>query len=60
MQINQERQVIYKSGKIRKVAQNPHDSVHISELYAILMVLEFPEPPNIVTDFPGAERCFTY
>lgn len=31
------------------MAQSPHDSVHIVELYAILVVLDLPEPLNIVT-----------
>ena len=51
----------YKAGEISKVVQSPYRSVQKSELYAILMVLmDFTEPLNIVTDSQYAERlCYT-
>ncbi|KAL6088155.1 hypothetical protein STEG23_004627, partial [Scotinomys teguina] len=47
----------YKSGDLSKVVQSPYNSVQKAELYAILMVLmDFTEPLNIVTDSQYAER----
>ncbi|KAL6058683.1 hypothetical protein STEG23_035832, partial [Scotinomys teguina] len=47
----------YKSGDLSKVVQSPYNSVQKAELYAILMVLmDFTEPLNIVTDSQFAER----
>ena len=47
----------YKLEDLRKVEQNPYDSVQNSELHAILMILrDFKEPLNIVTDSQYAER----
>ena len=40
---------------------SPYDSVQKSELYAILIVLrDFKEPLNIVTNGKYAESCFAY
>ncbi|KAL6081333.1 hypothetical protein STEG23_037614 [Scotinomys teguina] len=47
----------YKSGDLSKVVESPYNSVQKAELYAILMVLmDFTEPLNIVTDSQYAER----
>ncbi|KAL6082528.1 hypothetical protein STEG23_004612 [Scotinomys teguina] len=47
----------YKSGDLSKVVQSPYNSVQKAELYANLMVLmDFTEPLNIVTDSQYAER----
>ncbi|KAL6093193.1 hypothetical protein STEG23_016117 [Scotinomys teguina] len=47
----------HKSGDLSKVVQSPYNSVQKAELYAILMVLmDFTEPLNIVTDSQYAER----
>ena len=47
----------YKSEHTSKVMQSPYNSVQKSELYAIVMVLmDFTEPLNIVTDSQYAER----
>ncbi|MBV2133725.1 DDE-type integrase/transposase/recombinase [Pseudomonas sp. MAP12] len=47
----------YKAGEVSKVVQSPYTSVQKAELYAILMVLmDFTEPLNIVTDSQYAER----
>ncbi|KAL6059743.1 hypothetical protein STEG23_009665, partial [Scotinomys teguina] len=47
----------YKSEDLSKVVQSPYNSVQKSELYAILLVLmDFSEPVNIVTDSQYAER----
>ena len=47
------------SESISKIIQNPHTSVQKSELYTILLVLlDFPEPIYIVTNFQYAGSCF--
>ncbi|MGE9714896.1 DDE-type integrase/transposase/recombinase [Escherichia coli] len=47
----------YKAGEVSKVVQSPYTSVQKAELYAILLVLvDFTEPLNIVTDSQYAER----
>ena len=41
--------------------QRPYGSVQKLELYTILIVvLDFPEPHNTVTDFQYAKSCCTY
>ncbi|KAL6090311.1 hypothetical protein STEG23_009234 [Scotinomys teguina] len=51
----------YKSGDLSKVVQSPYNSVQKAELYAILMVLmDFTEPLNIVTDSQYAERVILH
>ncbi|KAL6033485.1 hypothetical protein STEG23_016302 [Scotinomys teguina] len=51
----------YKSRDLSKVVQSPYNSIQKAELYAILMVLmDFTEPLNIVTDSICRESCFTY
>ena len=46
----------YKLDKLTKVTQSPYNSVQKAELYAIIMVLlDFTEPLNIITDSQYAE-----
>ena len=46
-----------KSKNLSKLDKSPYDLFQKSKLYAILMVLRnFKEPHNIVTDLPYAER----
>ena len=45
----------YKSDNLTKVTQSPYNSVQKAELYAIIMVLlDFTEPLNVITDSPYA------
>ncbi|KAL6088635.1 hypothetical protein STEG23_010424, partial [Scotinomys teguina] len=54
---NKQGKAGYKSEDLSKVVQSPYNSVQKSELYAILLVLmDFSEPLNIVTDSQYAER----
>ncbi|KAL6082707.1 hypothetical protein STEG23_019019 [Scotinomys teguina] len=54
---NKQGKAGYKSEDLSKVVQCPYNSVQKSELYAILLVLmDFSEPLNIVTDSQYAER----
>ncbi|KAL6087154.1 hypothetical protein STEG23_023411, partial [Scotinomys teguina] len=54
---NKQGKAGYKSEDLNKVVQSPYNSVQKSELYAILLVLmDFSEPLNIVTDSQYAER----
>ena len=54
---NKSEKVGYKSEELSKVEQSPYTSVQKAEFYAILMVLrDFKEPHNIVTDSQFAER----
>jgi hypothetical protein len=51
----------YKLGNISKALQSPYSSVQKSEAYAILMVLlDFPEVFNIITDSKVAKRKLCY
>lgn len=46
---------------MNKVIQSPYPSVKKTQLHGILMVLlEFPEPLNIITDSQFAERIALY
>ncbi|KAL6032267.1 hypothetical protein STEG23_036677, partial [Scotinomys teguina] len=54
---NKQGKAGYKSEDLSKVVQSPYNSVQKSKLYAILLVLmDFSEPLNIVTDSQYAER----
>ncbi|KAL6089067.1 hypothetical protein STEG23_027555, partial [Scotinomys teguina] len=54
---NKQGKAGYKSEDLSKVVQSPYNSVQKSELYAILLVLmDFSEPLNLVTDSQYAER----
>ena len=54
---NKSEMSVSKAGTNSKVVQSPHDSDQNSELYAILMVLlDFKEPLNIITDSQYAKR----
>lgn len=54
-----ERQIIIQYKQVK--AKKPHYSLQNTELQTILLVLlDFQEPPNLITDSQYTESCLTY